>query len=76
MSTVAEIQAALPQLSTRELQQIEQSMHAIYRQRRDGLICDDAYGVVTEADLIASAEESFLAYDREEEQQHANRSPR
>lgn len=74
MSTVAEIQAALPRLSTRELLQIEQSMHALYRQRKDGLIYDDAYGVVTEADLIASAEECFLAYDKEEE--HANRSPR
>jgi hypothetical protein len=76
MSTVAEIQAALPQLSARELLQIEQSVHAIYRQRKDGLIYDDACGVVTEADLIASAEESFLTYDKEEEQQHANRLPR
>ena len=60
MSSVTEIQAALPQLSTPELLQIEQSLHAIYRQRKDGLIYDDAYGVVTEADLIASAEEAFL----------------
>lgn len=60
---VAEIQAALPQLSTRELLQIEQSLHAIYRQRQEGIIYDDAYGTVTEADLINSAEEAFLAYD-------------
>ena len=75
MSSVTEIQAALPQLSTPELLQIEQSLHAIYRQRKDGLIYDDAYGVVTEADLIASAEEAFLAYDKEEEKD-ASRPPR
>lgn len=74
MSTVTEIQAALPQLSTPELLQIEQSLHAIYRQRKDGIVYDDAYGVVTEADLIASAEEAFLAYDKEEEQ-NAHRPP-
>ena len=75
MSTVVEIQAALPQLSTGELLRIEQSLHAIYRQRKDGLVYDDAYGAVTEADLIAAAEEAFLAYEKEEEA-HANRPPR
>jgi hypothetical protein len=67
MSTVAEIQAALPQLTTHDLIQVEQALHAIYRQRKTGLIFDDAYGAVTEADLIASAEEAFLAYDKEED---------
>jgi hypothetical protein len=74
MSTVAEIQAALPKLATRELIQLEQALHAIYRQRKDGLVYDDAYGVLTEADLIASAEEAFLSYDREEDA--ANPAPR
>jgi hypothetical protein len=37
-------------------------------QRHDGIVYDDSYGVVTEADLIASAEEAFLAYDKEEQE--------
>ena len=75
MSTVAEITSALPNLSTEELQQIERSLISIYRQRNSGIIYDDAYGVVTEADLIASAEEAFLAYDKEEAKD-ASRPPR
>jgi hypothetical protein len=66
MSTVAEIEAALPQLSTEELLRVEQALHQQYRQRGGNLIYDDSYGVVTDADLIASAEEAFLAYDKEE----------
>jgi hypothetical protein len=66
MSTVAEIEAALPQLSTEQLLQIERALHQQYRQRGGNLIYDDSYGVVTDADLIASAEEAFLAYDKEE----------
>ena len=66
MSTVTEIQAALPQLTTQQLLQIEQALHAIYRQRKDGIIYDDAHGVLTETDLIAAADETFLAYDKEE----------
>jgi hypothetical protein len=75
MSTVAEIEAALPQLSTAELLKVEQALHAIYRQRQDGIIYDDAYGVLTEADLLNSAEEAFLSYDREEAE-NANRKAR
>lgn len=66
MSTVAEIEAALPQLSTEQLLHVEQALHRQYRQRGGNLIYDDACGVVTDADLIASAEEAFLAYDQEE----------
>ena len=66
MSTVAEIEAALPQLSTEQLLRVEQALHRQYRQRGGNLIYDDAYGAVTDADLIASAEEAFLAYDKEE----------
>jgi hypothetical protein len=32
----------------------------------EGVIYDDAHGVVTEADLIASADEAFQAYDKAE----------
>jgi hypothetical protein len=66
VSTIAEIEAALPQLSTEELLRVEQALHQQYRRRGGGIIYDDSYGVVTEADLIASAEKAFLAYDREE----------
>ncbi len=71
MSTVNEIEAVLPQLTTDELRRVEQAVHQQYRQRHDGILYDDAYGVVTEADLIASAEDAFLAYDKEEK--HAPR---
>jgi hypothetical protein len=54
---------------------VERSLHAIYRQRKDGILYDDAYGLLTEADLIASAEDAFLAYDKEEEK-NANRPAR
>jgi hypothetical protein len=75
MSTVVEIEAVLPKLTTDELRQVEEAVHQQYRQRRDGIVCDDPYGVVTEADLIASAEQAFLDYE-EEEQEHARRQAR
>ena len=67
MGTVKEIEAALSQLTTEELRRVEQAVHQQYRQRHDGILYDDSYGVVTEADLIASAEQAFLGYDKEEE---------
>ncbi len=75
MSTVAEIEAALPRLSTEELLRVERALHQQYRQRGNAIIYDDIYGVVTEADLITSAEEAFLAYDKEEAA-HAQRQAR
>ena len=74
MSTVAEIEAALPQLSTEQLLRVEQALHHQYRQRGGNLIYDDAYGVVTDADLIASAEEAFLTYDKEEDEHAQHRA--
>jgi hypothetical protein len=75
MSTVAEIEAALPKLTAPELAQVERALLNLYRQRGGGLVYDDAYGTVTEADLIASADEAFQAYDRAEAA-HAKRQPR
>jgi hypothetical protein len=75
MSTVVEIESVLPQLTTEELRRVEEAVHQQYRQRKDGIVYDDSYGVVTEADLIASAEQAFLAYDKEE-QEHAQRQAR
>jgi hypothetical protein len=75
MSTVVEIESVLPKLTTEELRRVEQAVHQQYRQRHDGIVCDDSYGVVTETDLIASAEQAFLAYDKEE-QERAQRPAR
>ncbi len=75
MSTVAEIEAALPTLTAEDLVRVEQAVHNQYRQRGGGIVYDDAYGVVTEADLIASADEAFQAYDRAEAE-HAKRQTR
>lgn len=75
MSTVAEIEAALPQLTKEELVRLEQALHRQYRQRGGGIIYDDSHGVVTEADLVAFAEEAFLAYDNEDAE-HGKRQPR
>jgi len=75
MSTVVEIEAVLPKLTTEELRRVENAVHQQYRQRHDGIVYDDSYGVVTEADLIASAEQAFLTYDKEE-QERAQRQAR
>lgn len=66
MSTVAEITEALPSLTDTELRNVEQTLHAIYRQRRKGIIFDDAYGVFTEADQAALAAEAFGMMDAAE----------
>jgi hypothetical protein len=68
MSTVVEIESVLPHLTTEELQRVEHAVHQLYRQRHNGIVWDDSYGVVTEASLIASAEQAFLAYDKEEQE--------
>ncbi|HEV7927452.1 MAG TPA: hypothetical protein VGR14_19025 [Verrucomicrobiae bacterium] len=75
MSTVVEIESVLPHLTTEELRRVEEAVHQQYRQRKDVIVCDDSYGVVTETDLIASADQAFLAYDKEE-QEHAQRKAR
>jgi len=75
MSTVVVIESVLPHLTTEELRRVEEAVHQQYRQRKDAIVCDDSYGVVTETDLIASADQAFLAYDKEE-QEHAQRKAR
>ncbi len=61
MSTVAEITNVLPNLSTGELQQVERALISIYRQRKTGILYDDAYGVWTEEDQMAVADQTLLA---------------
>ena len=75
MSTLTEIEAAIPNLTTSELLRLEQSLHRLYRERGDAIVYDDKHGVVTEADLIAAADDAFLAYDQEEAK-HGKRSTR
>ena len=66
MSTVAEIQAALPKLDNSELRQVEETLRQLYRKRKAGIIFDDAYGVWTEADQASAAAEVFKMLDQEE----------
>ena len=66
MSTVAEIQAALPKLSDQELRQVEETVRKLYRSRNAGIIYDDTFGVWTEADQISAATEAFAVLDRAE----------
>ena len=63
MSTVTEVTEILPKLTTDELQQVEDSLIRIYRERRQGIIFDDAYGVLTERDLAAAQEETLRLID-------------
>ncbi|HUK84030.1 MAG TPA: hypothetical protein VLZ12_15525 [Verrucomicrobiae bacterium] len=67
MSTLKEIEAALPKLSDRELKQLAADLDNLFRQRKGANIYHDTYGDVTEADVILSAERAFLDYDRDEE---------
>jgi hypothetical protein len=39
-------------------------IEAVLPRRANGVIYNDKYGVVTEGDLIASADEAFQAYDK------------
>ncbi|HEY1717392.1 MAG TPA: hypothetical protein VGH42_03755 [Verrucomicrobiae bacterium] len=66
MSTVAEITNTLSDLSTVELQQIERALISIYRQRKSGIIFDDSYGVWTEGDQVAVADQSFMLMEEAE----------
>jgi hypothetical protein len=66
VSTVSGIDSTSLQLSTIEPQRVKEAVHQLHLQRGGGIIDGDAYDVATDADLIASAEQAFLAYDKEE----------
>ncbi len=66
MSTVADIQAALPKLSNEELRQVEQTVRQLYRDRHAGILYDDAYGTWTEEDQASAAAEAFALHDQAE----------
>jgi hypothetical protein len=66
MSSLAEIEAALPSLSTSELQQLEQALLHLYRKRNVPIIYDDSYGVWTEEDQVAADAETLVLLDQTE----------
>ena len=66
MSTIQKITAALPNLSTDELQHIERAIHDLYRARRERIIYDDNYGIWTEQDQNSVAAEVFELLDKAE----------
>jgi hypothetical protein len=68
MSTLGEIESALPKLTDDELARLDRTIHRIYRERHGQIHYNDAHGLCSDADLIAAAEEAFLGYDKEEEQ--------
>ena len=65
MSTVAEINETIPQLTNEELQVVEQKLIQEYRKRKFGIIYDDAYGTWTEEDLRAAQEQVLRVMDGE-----------
>ena len=66
MSTVAEIAETLPKLSDEELREVERALISIYRQRKTGIVYDDAYGVWTEEDQASAAAQVFALMDADE----------
>ena len=66
MSTVAEIAETLPKLSDEDLRAVERALISIYRQRKTGIIFDDAYGVWTEEDQASASAQVFALMDAEE----------
>jgi hypothetical protein len=67
MSTIQEITASLPNLSTDELQQIERVIRDLYRARHETIIYDDDYGIWTEQDQVSTAAEVFQLFEKEED---------
>ena len=66
MKTVTEIIKVLPSLTTSELQTIERQLIEIYRQRKQGIIFDDAYGVLTEEEHMTAIGETMATIDEAE----------
>ena len=63
MSTVAEINEAIPQLTDEELRAVERKLLQEYRDRKVGIIFDDSYGTLTEEDLRAVQEQALRVID-------------
>jgi hypothetical protein len=65
MSTVAEINEVIPNLTDQELQAVEQRLIQEYRKRNFGIIYDDDYGTWTEEDLRAAQEQVLRTIEGE-----------
>ncbi len=63
MSTVAEINKAIHQLKNEELRAVEKTLLQEYRERKVGIIFDDAYGTLTEEDLRAIQDDALRVID-------------
>ena len=63
MSTIAEITEVLPRLTNDELRVVERHLLQLYRERKVGIVFDDAYGTLTEQDLAALADEAMSIID-------------
>jgi hypothetical protein len=74
MSTVAEIQKALPQLTNEELHKVEEAVHQLYRNRNAGIIYDDTYGVWTEDDQASAAAEAFTLMEQAEKRDEQSKT--
>lgn len=46
---------------------LDRALHRLYRDRHSNVLYADQYGLYSDTDLIASAQEAFLAYDKEEQ---------
>ena len=68
MTKAQQIEAVLPALTTEELHEIECRIHALYRQRHERVLYDDAYGVWLEEDQVSAAAEAFAQIDSHESQ--------
>ena len=74
MSPAQEIIRALPTLTNEELCKVERVLIQIYRERKVGIVFDDAYGVLTEEDLLASTAETFVEMDMAEARERIDRN--
>lgn len=63
MSTLSEIEEALPKLTNEELMRIEALVHSTQRHRGISVIYEDAYGVWTEDDQASVVAEAWEILD-------------
>ena len=63
MSTLAEIEEVLPRLTVEELMRVESLLHKLQRQRRVGVIYDDACGLWTVEDQASVVAEAWDVID-------------
>ena len=59
LMSFAEIEETLPKLTAEELMRLEALLHRLQRERRLGVLYDDAYGVWTEDDQVSVVAEAW-----------------